>query len=62
MILECTNCGLELGSVFVFVDRHTRLCLICAEQRTAAISRHPAGKHLKRHPNLTKPHRKDRTS
>lgn len=34
MIVNCTACGELLGSVFIFVDRHTRLCLDCGEKRT----------------------------
>lgn len=48
MILNCTQCGELLGQVFIFVDRHTRLCLDCAEKRTAAIDRHPAGKRSRK--------------
>lgn len=54
MILNCTQCGELLGQVFIFVDRHTRLCLDCGEARTAAIERHPS--------NLTKPRSQKRTS
>lgn len=59
MITDCTNCGNELGKVFVFVDRQTRLCLDCGEARTAAIDRHPAGK---RRPSLTNRPKEHRTS
>lgn len=44
MIVNCTNCDEILGKVFVFVDRHTRLCLDCAEARTEASRFHPAGR------------------
>lgn len=36
MMTDCTECGLELGQLFVFIDRHTRLCLDCAEKITGA--------------------------
>lgn len=55
MIVNCTACGELLGSVFIFVDRHTRLCLDCGEKHTAAIDRHPAGKQS----NTTKEIRHD---
>lgn len=55
MISDCTRCGLELGSVFVFVDRHTRLCLDCAESRTA-----PHNPHNPQNP--TNRPKEDRTS
>lgn len=54
MIVNCTACGDELGKVFIFVDRTTRLCLDCGEQRTQSISHHPS--------NPTKHRSKKRTS